>query len=116
MQISTQEGLDKLKESQKLFLEVFKHGTLSVEVYKPEQVDLQTPHDRDEIYVIISGSGDFYLDGTTYSFQKGDFLFVPAYKEHRFLNFTEDFATWVFFYGIAGGESKEASTKHPAKV
>ncbi len=35
----------------------------------------------------------------------GDFLFVPAGVEHRFENFTSDFATWVFFYGPVGGEA-----------
>jgi len=26
--------------------------------------------------------------------------------DHRFENFTDDFATWVIFYGEEGGESK----------
>ena len=32
-------------------------------------------------------------------------MFVPAGVEHRFENFTEDFKTWVIFYGGDGGES-----------
>ena len=32
------------------------------------------------------------------------FLFVPAGVEHRFEKFTEDFKTWVIFYGAIGGE------------
>jgi len=31
-------------------------------------------------------------------------LFVPAGVEHRFENFSDDFATWVIFYGPEGGE------------
>ena len=31
-------------------------------------------------------------------------IFVPAGIEHRFENFTDDFSTWVIFYGPAGGE------------
>jgi mannose-6-phosphate isomerase-like protein (cupin superfamily) len=107
MHISTAQGLARLAQSDTLFIEVFKHGTLVAEVYKPTHVDLQTPHTRDEIYVIISGSGDFFLEGNVCRFQAGDFLFVPAFKEHRFLNFTEDFSTWVFFYGAEGGEADE---------
>jgi hypothetical protein len=38
-----------LEEKKLLFAEVFKHGTLSVEFYKPNKVDNQKPHDRDEI-------------------------------------------------------------------
>ena len=32
--------------------------------------------------------------------------FVKAGVEHRFLNFSEDFCTWVFFYGPDGGEEE----------
>lgn len=102
--IDVKEGLAKLNESGNLFLEVFNHGTLSVEVYKPEKEDLQKPHERDEIYVIISGSGIFFKDGEETAFNAGDFLFVKAGAEHRFKNFSDDFATWVFFYGPKGGE------------
>ena len=31
-------------------------------------------------------------------------LFVPAGMEHRFEDLSEDFGTWVVFYGPAGGE------------
>jgi len=32
-------------------------------------------------------------------------LFVPAGVEHRFEHFSEDFSTWVVFYGPRGGET-----------
>jgi quercetin dioxygenase-like cupin family protein len=35
---------------------------------------------------------------------KGDLFFVPAGKVHTFKNFTEDFSTWILFYGPKGGE------------
>jgi mannose-6-phosphate isomerase-like protein (cupin superfamily) len=108
MQISTHEALEKLSNSKQLFLELFTHGTLSVEVYKPIEKDFQQPHEKDEVYLIISGEGDFYSDGKTVKFQKGDFLFVPAGIEHRFENFSEDFSTWVIFYGVKGGEANNS--------
>lgn len=104
MKIGTAEALKKLSKVESPFLTLFKHGSLEVEVYKPEKVDLQQPHSRDEIYIVISGSGIFYLDGERFEFSVGDFLFVKAGLEHRFEDFTEDFATWVFFYGPEGGE------------
>ena len=54
MQITSSEGLSQLKNSPNEFLALFEHGSLHVEIYKPEIHDKQTPHDRDEIYVIIS--------------------------------------------------------------
>jgi mannose-6-phosphate isomerase-like protein (cupin superfamily) len=105
MQISSKDALGKLSNSNQLFLELFTHGTLSVEVYKPDKLDHQQPHEKDEVYIVISGEGDFYLDGKSVKFHKGDFLFVPAGVEHRFENFSEDFSTWVIFYGEKGREA-----------
>jgi len=103
-EISTDTAARLLKESRALFTEVFKHGSLVVEFYKPDKVDTQKPHDRDEIYVVATGTGVFYNGGKRWDFRPGDFLFVPAGVEHRFELFTEDFSTWVFFYGPVGGE------------
>lgn len=89
----------------KLFVKVMAHGSMSVELYRPVKTDPQTPHLQDELYIIISGTGQFFNDGTLSPFGPGDVLFVAAGKEHRFINFTDDFATWVVFYGAEGGES-----------
>ena len=88
-----------LKESNKMFAEVFKHGTLVVEFYKPEKTDKQKPHNRDEIHLVASGTGVFINDGRRWKFKPGDFLFVPASVEHRFEKFSRDFFTWVSFMG-----------------
>lgn len=108
--ITPEEALAKLKEKGLTFTNLFSHGSLSVEVYRPEGTDPQQPHTRDEIYVVISGTGTFYYDGDRSEFGPGDFLFVPAGVEHRFEDFSEDFATWVFFYGPEGGESPRVFT------
>ena len=86
------------------FITLFLHGSLQVEIYKPKGIDRQQPHGRDEIYVVISGSGTFLLGSERQPFEEGEVLFVPAGIVHRFENFTDDFATWVFFYGPTGGE------------
>ncbi|MBU1820570.1 MAG: cupin domain-containing protein [Bacteroidetes bacterium] len=86
------------------FVEMMRHGSMSVEWYAPVGVDTQQPHGQDELYVIVSGSGMFLNGEETYPFGPGDVLFVPAGVVHRFFDFTEDFATWVIFYGPAGGE------------
>jgi mannose-6-phosphate isomerase-like protein (cupin superfamily) len=86
------------------YVELFKHGTLSVELYAPRGTDPQTPHTRDEVYVVIEGRGTF-LNGTErHPFARGDMLFVAAAVEHRFEEFSDDLAVWVLFYGPEGGE------------
>lgn len=88
------------------FKVLFQHGTLAVEFYEPDTVDQQTPHSRDEIYVIATGTGTFVLQGNEQPVEIGEVLFAPAGTEHRFIDFSDDFSTWVFFYGPEGGEAK----------
>lgn len=79
---------------------------MPVEIYRPAIVDNKKPHIQDELYVTISGSGNFYLAGERFAFKPGDVIFVPAEAERRFEDFKPDFATWVIFYGPLGGEGK----------
>jgi mannose-6-phosphate isomerase-like protein (cupin superfamily) len=83
---------------------VFEHGTLQVKMYRPVNADFQKPHTRDELYVIARGTGLFLNGGESHRFQTGDVLFVPAGVVHRFEEFSDDFCTWVMFYGPEGGE------------
>ena len=87
------------------YAEVFRHGTLVVEYYAPRGHDPQSPHARDELYVVIAGSGWFVNGESRERFAAHDVLFVPAGVVHRFEDFGDDFATWVVFYGPEGGEA-----------
>ena len=87
---------------------LFKHGSLHVEFYAPRGLDHQTPHKRDELYVIVSGKGHFWNGQTRRAFTAGDLIFIAAGVEHRFEQFTDDFAAWVMFYGPTGGEPDDA--------
>ncbi|MDP9475495.1 MAG: cupin domain-containing protein [Actinomycetota bacterium] len=89
------------------FARVLEHGSMEVEVYAPRGSDPQTPHARDELYVVVRGSGRFVNGQGRHAFGPGDVLLVPAGVEHRFEDFTEDLVVWVVFYGPEGGE-KEA--------
>jgi mannose-6-phosphate isomerase-like protein (cupin superfamily) len=83
---------------------VFERGTVQVKMYQPGVADLQEPHERDELYIIARGSGWFRHGEQRHPFQRGDLLFVPAGTWHRFEQYTDDFCTWVIFYGPKGGE------------
>lgn len=89
------------------FVTLFRHGTLEVEFYAPRGHDPQTPHRRDELYVVVTGHGEFVHEGRRTAFAPGDCLFVAAGVEHRFERFSDDFGAWVFFYGPEGGEAVE---------
>ncbi len=88
------------------FARVLGHGSMEVEVYAPRGSDPQTPHTRDELYVVVRGSGRFVNGPKRHAFGPGDVLFVPAGVEHRFEDFTEDLVVWVVFYGPEGGEKE----------
>ena len=86
-----EESLSALTKSGNLFAELFNDKNITVEIYKPNQEDLQAPHDRDELYMIISGSGNFRMNDEIVQFRTGDLLLVPKGVVHRFENFTKDF-------------------------
>jgi mannose-6-phosphate isomerase-like protein (cupin superfamily) len=88
----------------KLYSELLRHGTLTVEIYAPKGTDLQQPHTRDELYIVVAGRGWFLVEGQRVQFGPGDALFAAAGEVHRFEDFTEDLLTWVVFYGTEGGE------------
>lgn len=84
---------------------LLEHGSMELGYYRPLESDEQTPHEQDEIYVIHTGSGVFIRGDERIPFAPGDALFVPAGVDHRFVEFSDDFATWVIFWGPPGGES-----------
>jgi len=85
---------------------VLRHGSMHIGLYAPRGCDPQDPHDQDEVYVVMRGQGEFICGHSKRSFGPGHVLFVPAQIEHRFINFTDDFAAWVVFYGPQGGEKE----------
>jgi mannose-6-phosphate isomerase-like protein (cupin superfamily) len=95
-----EEALARLPGSKgERYASIISKGTFEVEIYAPRGTDPQQPHTRDEVYIIVSGRGNFLNEGITYSFESNDVLFVPAGAEHRFTNFTDDLVVWAIFYG-----------------
>ena len=88
----------------KRFASAFQHGSLQVEIFAPRGRDAQRPHVRDEVYVVVQGSGFYVNGGQRYAFRAGDLMFAAAGEPHHFEDFSADFFTWVLFYGPDGGE------------
>jgi mannose-6-phosphate isomerase-like protein (cupin superfamily) len=107
--VGVKEAIEKLPgPAGERFATVLEHGTLDVEIYAPRGTDPQKPHTRDEVYVVVSGRGEFLNGSVREKVGPGDVLFVPAFAEHRFESFTDDLVVWVFFYGPEGGEASLA--------
>lgn len=103
--LTIREGLERLPgPNGERWVTLFEHGTLDVEFYAPRGHDPQGPHTRDEVYVVVGGSGTFWDGESRRPFKAGDLLFVAAGRPHRFEDFTDDLAVWVIFYGPEGGE------------
>jgi mannose-6-phosphate isomerase-like protein (cupin superfamily) len=86
------------------FAEVFRHGSLQIEIYAPTEHDHQSPHSRDEVYVVIQGRSFFNVGEQREKFGSGDVLFAPAHVSHKFEDFGLNLIVWVLFYGPEGGE------------
>jgi mannose-6-phosphate isomerase-like protein (cupin superfamily) len=83
---------------------VLQRGTLDVKLGTPARPNEQTPHEQDEVYIVIRGRGVLFHDGKRDAFESGDFLFVAAATEHHFEDFSDDLLVWRVFYGPRGGE------------
>ncbi|HSN92663.1 MAG TPA: cupin domain-containing protein [Anaeromyxobacteraceae bacterium] len=104
-QVAAAEAMRRLpRRGGKRFFTAFRHGSLQVEMYAPRGRDAQRPHARDEVYLVVQGRGVYVNGAQRFAFGPGDLLFAAAGERHRFERFTEDFFTWVLFYGPDGGE------------
>lgn len=83
---------------------VLKRGTLDVALSLPSRAPVQTPHEQDEIYVVVRGRGALIHGGARDLFEAGDLLFVAAGTEHQYEVLSDDLALWRVFYGPVGGE------------
>lgn len=69
---------------------------LGVYVLVAPEPDRQQPHEDDEIYVVLEGSGVLEIEGETVELKEGQAVFVPAGAEHIFLGY-EQLSVLVIF-------------------
>jgi mannose-6-phosphate isomerase-like protein (cupin superfamily) len=102
--VSPESARQKPLEAGRLSALMFAYGSLELRFYAPHGSDRQTPHTRDEVYVVAEGRAWFVSGETRREVSKGDALFVAAGVAHRFEDLSADFATWVLFYGTEVGQ------------
>ena len=57
---------------------------LGVYVLVAPEPDRQQPHEHDEVYVVLEGSGVLEVESESVSVMEGSAVFVEAGAEHRF--------------------------------
>lgn len=59
--------------------------------------DTQTPHDEDEVYVVLRGAASLVVEQVPHPVRAGSLAFVPARAPHRFEDVTADLEVAVVF-------------------
>src|SRR5688572_33292920 len=57
---------------------------VGVYVLVAPEPDRQQPHEDDEVYVVLAGTGVLNVEGDSIPVAPGQAVFVPAHAEHRF--------------------------------
>jgi mannose-6-phosphate isomerase-like protein (cupin superfamily) len=60
---------------------------LGVYVLVAPEPDRQQPHEDDEVYVVLEGSGVLEVESEEVELREGHAVFVPAGAEHRFVGY-----------------------------
>lgn len=93
--------VDKIKKSDSYFHTFINKSTLAagVLVLNPGEEDIQTPHESDEIYYIISGDGYLKINTKDYPVSKDRIFFVGKHVKHYFHGHKKELKVLYFFGG-----------------
>ena len=69
---------------------------IGVYVLVAPEPDRQSPHEDDEVYVVLEGRGTLEVEGEKVDLREGQAVFVPAGAEHRFIGY-EQLSVLVLF-------------------
>ena len=69
---------------------------IGVYVLVAPEPDRQQPHEDDEVYVVLEGTGTLEIEGARVELREGHATFVPAGAEHRFIGY-EQLSVLVIF-------------------
>jgi mannose-6-phosphate isomerase-like protein (cupin superfamily) len=59
--------------------------------------DMQSPHDEDEVYFVLSGRARMKVGGLEQEVKEGTLLYVRATEQHSFFEIEEDMTLLVLF-------------------
>jgi mannose-6-phosphate isomerase-like protein (cupin superfamily) len=88
---TVQETLKKISNDNKeRYKAILENENIEVGMYAFIKDDLQSPHLKDEIYVIVNGEGKFINDSKREAFRPGDLFLVCVGAENQFENLSDD--------------------------
>lgn len=114
---TTAEALEAARRAaDRRYLEFLRVPDLSAGLYVLEAgaADPQSPHDEDEVYVVMQGRSRFRAGDTAQEVGPGSVLFVPARLQHRFLDVRERLEVLVFFGPAEGSRGSGAEAGVPS--
>jgi mannose-6-phosphate isomerase-like protein (cupin superfamily) len=81
------------------YLQFLRERNMSAGLYAlpAGEADPQSPHDQDEIYLVVSGRASITVGEETSVVARGSVVYVPARTAHRFHHITEDLRVLVVF-------------------
>jgi mannose-6-phosphate isomerase-like protein (cupin superfamily) len=62
---------------------------IGVYVLVAPEPDRQQPHEDDEVYIVLEGSGVLDVEGTPVELREGHAVFVPSGADHRFSGYEQ---------------------------
>ena len=88
-----------------VYLEFLRRDSLSCGLYvlEPGADDPQTPHQEDEVYVVLAGRARLTLAGRDQPVGPGSVVFVARTVPHRFAEVTERLSVLVLFAPAESG-------------
>lgn len=95
--VSTSELREQLEQEETDYLEVLSEDSVSVELARYPNPEEKTPHNTDELYYIISGSGTVHVGVDRYSVEAGDVVYVEQGLEHDFFDIDDPITALVVF-------------------
>jgi len=91
--------VSRVEKSGDRYLEFLRVAPMSAGVYvlPVGAIDLQLPHEQDELYYVIRGRGQFRHEAANRNVVAGDLLYVPAHEAHQFHTIEEELVLLVVF-------------------
>ena len=91
--------LDQQRAGPRSYLEFLRRESMSVGLYvlPAGGADGQSPHNEDEVYVVLAGRATVTVGGEDQPVQAGNVIFVGKQIEHRFHSIEEELQLLVFF-------------------